>query len=452
MNIIARLMRQASRARPGEEPAIDTSQRTPQAQRVEAARALLSGLTDRHRAVVISAMSPQQPDGLLAAIVEVARDTGVRLRILFADLSGSLAFLDAAARQDVIAGRLELVSLAGAVPADLSPYVSCYPNTLWDIDRQLSARHIRVDALVARVHRTEDPCSVSLGPMIGYTCTAIDAAAAVCLEIAPAFTGPQSLEVPLSRAHYHYADDTYQPADARPVKPATAQQLAIAGHVAGLIPDEATLQLGLGAVPEAVAAALAGKRDLGLHSGILPAALAQAIRAGTFTGAAKPAHRGRHVATGLMSACGPHGTPWPDSVLLLPLSQTHAPQILAAIANLWAVNSAFEIDLTGQVNAEYVNGVRIAGAGGQADFFRGAHASTQGRSVLALPARTTNGKPRIVPRLGPPGLSATPPAEVDYVVTEHGAADLQGRTARERALALIAIAHPDDRAALTRAL
>jgi acyl-CoA hydrolase len=139
-------------------------------------------------------------------------------------------------------------------------------------------------------------------------------------------------------------------------------------------------------------------------------------------------------------------------VLLLPLSQTHAPQILAAIPRFWAVNSAFEIDLTGQVNAEYVNGVRIAGAGGQADFFRGAHGGTQGRSVLALPARTTKGKPRIVPRLGPPGLSATPPAEVDYVVTEHGAAELQGRTARERALALIAVAHPDDRAALTQAL
>jgi acyl-CoA hydrolase len=405
-------------------------------------------------------MSPQQPDGLLAAIIEVARDTGVRLRILFADLAGSLAFLDAAARREVVAGRLELVSLAGAVPADLSPYVSFYPNTLWDIDRQLGARRVRVDVLVARVHRTEDPGSVSLGPMIGYTPTALEVADAVCLELAPALIGPRSLDIPLDRAAHHYADDAYQAAAARPAKPPTAQQQAIAGRVAALIPDEATLQLGLGVVPEAVVVALAGKRDLGLHSGIFPAALASAISAGTFSGAAKLADRGRHVATGLMSQNGADGAPWPESVLLLPVSQTHDPQILAAIPQLWAINSAFEIDLSGQVNAEYVNGVRVAGAGGQADFFRAAHGSAhgsahggaQGRAVLALPARTTRGQPRIVPRLGSPGLSATPPAEVDYVVTAHGAAELLGRTARERALALIAVAHPDDRAALTQAL
>lgn len=417
----------------------------PQAQRMAAARALLSG---REHAVVISAMSPQQPDGLLAAMIEVGRDTGVRLRILFADLAGSLAFLDEPARRDVVAGRIELVSLAGAVPADLSPYVSFYPSTLWDIDRQLGAGRVRVDVLVARVHRTEDPGQVSLGSMIAYTPTALDAASAVGLEIAPACIGPQSLEIPLGRAAYHCTDDAYQASDARSGKPATEQQRAIAGHVAVLIPDEATLQLGLGAVPDAVAVALAGKRDLGLHSGIFPAALAPAISAGTFTGAAKLADCGRHVATGLMSQNGSDGTPWPGTVLLLPLSRTHDPQILAAIPQLWAINSAFEIDLSGQVNAEYVNGVRVASAGGQADFFRGAHGSTQGRSVLALPARTTQGKPRIVPRLGPPGLSATPPGEVDHVVTEYGAATLLGRTARERALELVAVAHPDDRAAL----
>ena len=420
-----------------------------QAQRVQAARALLSG---RRQAAVISAMSPQQPDELLAAIITVARHTGVRLRILFADLSGSLAFLDGAARGEVAAGRLELISLAGAVPADLSPHISFYPNTLWDIDRHLTSGRVRVDALVARVHRTEDPLVVSLGPMIGYTPAALDAAEAVCLEITPPFRGPQSLSVPLSRAAYSYADDAYQARDARPAKPTTTQQEVIAAHVAALVPDEATVQFGLGAVPEAVTAALAGKRDLGLHSGILPASLASAISSGTFTGAAKLAHRGRHVATGLMSQTGAAGTPWPEAVLLLPLSQTHAQQTLEAIPRLWAINSAFEIDLNGQANAEYIDGVRVAGAGGQADFFRGAHGSVQGGSVLALPARTTKGRPRIVSQLGWPGLSATPPAEVNYVVTEYGTATLAGLTARERALALVTVAHPDDRAPLARAV
>jgi 4-hydroxybutyrate CoA-transferase len=419
------------------------------AQRIQAACALLSG---RRQAAVISAMSPQQPDELLATIITMARHTGVRLRILFADLSGSLTFLDETARGEVAAGRLELISLAGAVPRDLSSHISFYPNTLWDIDRHLSSGHVRVDALVARVHRTDDPLWVSLGPMIGYTLAALDAAGAVCLEIAPPFSGPQSLSVPLSQAAYSYPDEAYQATDVRPAKPATTQQEAIAAHVAALVPDEATVQFGLGAVPGAVIAALAGKRDLGLHSGILPASLASAISSGTFTGAAKLAHRGQHVATGLMSQTGAAGTPWPDSVLLLPLSQTHAQQTLEAIPRLWAINSAFEIDLNGQVNAEYVDGVRVAGAGGQADFFRGAHGSVQGGSVLALPARTTKGRPRIVSRLGRPGLSATPPAEIDYVVTEYGTATLVGLTARERALALVTVAHPDDRAPLIRAV
>jgi acyl-CoA hydrolase len=417
--------------------------------RHEAARALLAG---RRKVVVISAMTPQQPDELLAAIISEARRASVHLRLLFADLTGALAFLDEGAHADVAVGRIELVSLAGGVPRELSPFIAYYPNTLWDADRLIHEHGIHVDALVARVHATEDASVVSLGPMVAYTPSAMAAAALSVLEIAPAFIGPETVHVELGESDLTYSDDDYHLATPPPSRPATEQQEAIATLVAALIPDGATIQLGLGAVPEGVVPALSGKRDLGLHSGILPASLAPALESGAFTGAAKSIHRGRHVATGLMSPSGLVGRPWPSSVMLLPLSQTHAPHVLDAIDALWAVNSAFEIDLYGRVNAEYVQGVRIAAAGGQADFFRGAHGSPHGASVLALPSRTTQGRARVVMEISQPVLTSTPHADVDFVVTENGVAPLVGLTAHERAEALISVAHPQDRVTLARAL
>ena len=416
--------------------------------RLEAAQELVS----RHNhLVVVSAMSPQQPDHLLASIIRVARHEGVRLKILFADLTGSLAFLDHQARNDVLEGSLELVSLAGVVPRDLSPHISHFSTTLWDIDRQLSAGHIHVDAFVARVHRTEEATTVSLGPMVGYTTSALAVANLVCLEIAPAFTGPHTVSIILTESQMTYRDDEYLPPAVNPAKPWTDEQWAIAKNVSDIIPNEATIQLGLGAVPEAVASSLTGKHDLGLHSGILPISLAGAIAAGVFTGVAKDSHIGKHVATGVMSPIGREGETWPDSVLLLPLSETHSPSTLQSIKRLWSINSAFEIDLFGRVNAEYVNKVRVAAGGGQADFFHGAHISPEGGSVLALPSRTTQGLPRLVPCLGDPCVSTTPPSDIDFVVTEHGVAALSGLTALECRDALISIAHPADRSALAEA-
>jgi 4-hydroxybutyrate CoA-transferase len=417
--------------------------------RHEAARALIAG---RREVVVISAMTPQQPDELLAAIISEARRASVRLRLLFADLTGALAFLDEGARADVAVGRIELVSLAGGVPRELSPFIAHYPNTLWDADRLIRQHGIHVDALVARVHATEDASVVSLGPMVAYTPSAMAAAALSVLEIAPAFIGPETVHVELGESDLTYPDDDYHLTTSTHSRPATEQQESIATLVAALIPDSATIQLGLGAVPEGVIPALSGKRDLGLHSGILPASLAPALESGAFTGAAKSTHRGRHVATGLMSPPGLGGRPWPSSVMLLPLSQTHAPDVLDAIDTLWAINSAFEIDLHGRVNAEYVQGFRIAAAGGQADFFRAAHASPHGASVLALPSRTSKGRPRVIAEIGHPVLTSTPPADVDFVVTEFGVAPLVGLTVHERAEALIGVAHPQDRVSLARAL
>jgi acyl-CoA hydrolase len=218
---------------------------------------------------------------------------------------------------------------------------------------------------------------------------------------------------------------------------------------AGLLPEDATLQLGLGAVPEAVVPYLAGKGSLGLHSGILPGSLAPLIASGTIKGASKSHGQGLHLATGVLS--WPPGPGGDDGRLRLePISVTHSPDILRLQHRLWAINSAFEIDLLGQVNAEYADGIRIASGGGQGDFFRAAHQCEGGAAVLVIPARTKDGRSRIVAELGSSLRVTSAASDVDYVVTEFGVAHLTAATATQRARRLTSIAHPQDRDALTK--
>jgi 4-hydroxybutyrate CoA-transferase len=224
----------------------------------------------------------------------------------------------------------------------------------------------------------------------------------------------------------------------------------IARHLARIIPPDATLQVGIGGVADSLINALAGRRHTGFHSGILPGTLRGRLAAGDFAGDAKSADRGLAVATSL----GPDADarPWPATTRLRPLAETHSREALARHERLWAVNSAFSVDLHGQVNAEWAGGRKVACGGGQLDFARAAHGSRHGASVIALPARTTRGQSRIVARLDA-GISVTTPAgDVDFVVTEYGVARLAGRTLEERARALAAVAHPDDRASLRAGL
>jgi acyl-CoA hydrolase len=139
-----------------------------------------------------------------------------------------------------------------------------------------------------------------------------------------------------------------------------------------------------------------------------------------------------------------------QSVTLRPLSQTHNPTTLARQRQLWAINSALEVDLSGQVNAEYVDGHRIASSGGQSDFVRAARLSEGGASVIALPSRTGKRLSRIVARLPERHRATSAAQDIDYVVTEFGAACLRSRTVRERAEALIGVAHPEVRDSLRR--
>ena len=233
----------------------------------------------------------------------------------------------------------------------------------------------------------------------------------------------------------------------RPLVPYPAPALGeverrIGAHVAELIPDGATLQVGIGAVPEAVAAALADRRDLGLHS-LLVDAMLPLLRAGVVTRSRLGEIMGTEALFGFVH----------DNALIRmePSSTVHDPRVVATLARFVSVNSAIEVDLTGQVNAESVGDRQVAGIGGQFDFVEGAYWAPGGRSVIALPSTGRGGEvSRIVTRL-PAGARVTTPRHLtDCVVTEFGRAELRGRSVDQRARSLMAIAHPRFRDRLER--
>ncbi len=225
----------------------------------------------------------------------------------------------------------------------------------------------------------------------------------------------------------------------------------VAGQVAALIPDRATVQLGVGTLPAAVAHALVNHRELGVHSGVVSDALVDLVERGIVTNAHKGRDAGKSVTGGLFGTqrlrefAHTSGT-----VEMRNVEYTHHIGTAATLSQFHTINSVIEIDLSGQANAEVAGGRYLGAVMGQVDFVRAGVASPGGRSILAFPSTTPDGKrSRIVASLeGRPVTTAR--SDVDVIVTEFGAAHLRGIGLRERARRLIAIAHPDFREALAR--
>ena len=225
----------------------------------------------------------------------------------------------------------------------------------------------------------------------------------------------------------------------------------IAAHVADLIPDGATVQVGIGAIPQAVLDALRGKRDLGVHS-LLVDHMLPLIESGVINNSRKRLHRGRMDLGEIMGTerlfRWAHDNPM---VNMEPSDIVHDPQVVGTLGDFVSVNSAIEVDLLGQVNAESVEGRQVTGIGGHFDFVLGARQAAGGRSVIALPSTGRQGKvSRIVARL-PAGARVTTPRFIaDYVVTEWGTASLRGKSDAGRARELCRVADPAFRESLER--
>jgi len=224
--------------------------------------------------------------------------------------------------------------------------------------------------------------------------------------------------------------------------------------IAEEIPNGATLQLGIGAVPEAVGLALRqNKHDMGIHTELFTESMVDMIESGVVTNQLKPIHRGKSVATLVLGTKRTYNFINDNpAFLMLPVDYVNDPNVIAQHPNFISVNAALEVDFYGQVCAESMGTKHMSGSGGQADYVRGAVQSKGGKSFIAFPSTAKGGTvSRIAPTLSKGALVTTSKNDVDYIVTEYGVAKLRGKTLSQRTKALISIAHPNFRDELTSA-
>ncbi len=323
-----------------------------------------------------------------------------------------------------------------------------HPHPYSKLGALIRSRHIPVDVVLVQVSPPNAEGLHSLGLAAEYLPPAMPGARAVIAEIndqVPWTHGDGALR----RADFAAVIETSRaPAAGKVVAPGPVDE-AIARHAAAFVPDGAVLEFGLGALPEAILRALGDRRDLGVHSGTLLDTVADLMERGVITNARKEIDAGVTVGGVLMGSKRlfdfAHRNP---ALHLKSCDYTHSPKVLGSLSRFVAINSAIEVDLTGQVNAEIANGAYLGAVGGALDFIRAANYSEGGVSLMCLPASIGTKASRIVSRIS--GPVATPRSEAGVIVTEHGAADLRGCTLRERAKRMIAIAHPAFREALER--
>ena len=320
------------------------------------------------------------------------------------------------------------------------------PVFLSDVPHLFERGAVPLDAVLVNATPPDTHGFCSLGTSVEAIHAAIRAASTVIVQFNRAM--PRTLGD--SFIHVNDIDLAVEvdvPPYERPIGDIGEIERQIGAHVAELVPDGATLQLGIGAIPAATALFLRDKRDLGIHTEMFTDPVVDLVEAGAITGAAKERNRGKIVTTFVMGSRRlydfVHDNPM---VEMRPVDFTNDTSIIRTFRKMVAINSAIEVDLTGQVVADSIGERPYSGVGGQMDFIRGAALADEGRAIIALPSTAAGGTvSRITPTLKPGAGVVTTRAHVRTVVTEYGVTNLLGRSLRERAQALIAIAHPDFR-------
>ncbi|WP_448256032.1 acetyl-CoA hydrolase/transferase family protein [Microbacterium aurum] len=286
----------------------------------------------------------------------------------------------------------------------------------------------------------------SLGPGIDYAWDAAQHTTKLLAEVnaaLPASSDAPSIPYRRFAAVVHTDRPLLEVAERHPRK----ADAIISDHIAALIEDGDTIQIGVGQIPSAVLSRLTTHRDLGVHSGVVTDGIIDLVESGIVTGARKEVDAGLVVTGTAMGTQALYERSARAPFAFRPVSYTHSPSVLARFGRLVAINSAVEVDLTGRVNAEVRGGHYVGAIGGQADFAHAA-ARSRGRSIIALPA-TSGGRSTIVPQVG---IVSTPGGDVDYVVTEHGVAQLRGSSPSQRARRLVEVAAPEHREELDRTI
>ncbi|MEU5840364.1 acetyl-CoA hydrolase/transferase C-terminal domain-containing protein [Rhodococcus sp. NPDC047139] len=384
-----------------------------------------------------------EPTTLIEALIRQGAEIGDLSVFVATSFSG--IFTSETAESFSVASMGAIGSLRALSKAHRLEIVPCHVSRIGPL---IEAGVLRCDVAFVQVSPPDEHGRHSFGLISDYVQAAVSTARVVVAEINDRIPWTPGEYLPAS-AIDHAIRVSRPPVE---VPPATIGETdeAIARHAARFIGDGAVLQTGVGAVPDAILRLLHDRADLGVHSGMIGDGLVDLIEAGAVTNARKRIDRGVSITGALIGTRRLYDFAHRNPQLRMCTTEyTHDAAVLAQLDSLVTINSALEVDLTGQVNAEQSGSVYIGGTGGQVDFVRAGTRSPGGHSIIALPATAKGGTVgRITAQLSGPVTTAR--SDVDVIVTEFGAAELRGRSLAERARRLIAIAHPDFREDLER--
>jgi acetyl-CoA hydrolase len=330
-------------------------------------------------------------------------------------------------------------------------YADFTPVFLSQIPHLFRSGRLVLDVAVIHVSPPDEHGFCSYGVEVGVTKSAAESAGIIIAEVNPNM--PRTLGDSFIHVNQiNYIIEVDYPIPEIAVTPPNETQNQIAKHIAELIPDGATLQTGIGGVPDAVLRTLTHHKNLGIHTELFSDGVMEMIQAGVITNASKSLHPGKVVAGFVLGSQNLFRFIDDNAMIEMhPTEYVNDPFIIARNDRMISINSALEVDLTGQVCADSIGHRLYSGVGGQLDFVRGATRSKDGKAIIALPSTAQDGKiSRIVPALKTGAGVTTTRNDVQYIATEYGVVDLFGRSINERIHALVGIAHPAFREDLMR--
>lgn len=338
-------------------------------------------------------------------------------------------------------------NMRSAVQAGRADFV---PVFFSDVPRLFRRGGIRLDVALLQVSPPDAHGFVTLGVSVDTSLAAAETAKVLIAEINPHMPRTQG-DGNIHISRFDKVIDVNYPLPTHIIPEPDEIERRIGENVASLVENGATLQMGIGAIPNAALAAMTNHRELGIHTEMFSDGLIPLIEKGIVTNEHKVKHRG-HIVTGFLIGSQKLYDFVDDNPLVrvLDIEYVNDTSIIRKNPKATAINSAIEVDITGQVSADSIGSKIFSGVGGQMDFIRGAALSKGGKPIIALPSATTKGISRITSMLKPGAGVVTTRAHVHYIVTEYGVAEMWGKGIQERAKAMINIAHPDFREELMR--
>ncbi len=329
-------------------------------------------------------------------------------------------------------------------------YADYIPVFLGETQRLYREGYLPCNVAMLQVSPPDERGFVSLGTSVDATLAAMEVAQTVIAVINPHV--PRTFGdglISVDRIDLFVEDDT--PLETVHFAKPDVQEAAIGRQCAALIENGATLQMGIGAIPNAVLSQLGGHKNLGIHTEMFADGVIPLVEKGVINGENKAIDRGKMVATFLLGSKDLyHYSDRNEQVLMKDVGYTNDPFIISRNPKVTAINSALQVDLTGQICADSLGTTFYSGVGGQIDFFYGASRSNGGKAIIAMPSVTDKGISKLAPILLPGAGVVTTRAHMHWLVTEYGAVNLYGRSLQERARLIISIAHPDHRESLDR--